>query len=428
MLTMLIFGGLLLKEVFYCDACLWFAVGTQHAGEVSTASNVGPGTSETVEVSAKGYTGTVQNALNFNSAMEVTKDTLGDNCGVWVLHPNHWKNQPGKQIEFDITVGETPVVLGGALGLAGDGSIRAKPLSDAQSESSCKVSLGDDGQLRNWVNSNELITDGNCNKVRWVDDTQDAGSLSDTRDVDDAILNRNKFGIIGLCVFITMRLVQYIALFQALGSESDDAMEETDGCIHACFKAMSRFTGLLFAIFDWAFYSQFPALVLEPITGINFLDHCNAVMTLRFSPLIWLAAVIAGGTGLVFHVVDIFFAGLCEKKNILWQFIMFVLGSVLTLFVVVIKIIQIMRYGFSMLFNVKVEWAFKIEFWPLQVAVNLDMLQLFCFLFFTYDLFFSAIVNYYKYMADPDVRQDQAGWLGEKTKKAGGNSVISNAA
>merc|ERR1711924_85926 len=76
------------------------------------------------------------------------------------------------------------------------------------------------------------------------------------------------------------------------------------------------------------------------------------------------------------------------------QFIMFVLGSVLTAFVVVIKIIQIMRYGFSMLFNVKVEWAFKIEFWPLQLAVNLDMLQLFCFLFFTYGLFFSAIVNY----------------------------------
>merc|ERR1711998_445148 len=130
-----------------------------------------------------------------------------------------------------------------------------------------------------------------------------------------------------------------------------------------------------------------------------------------------LAAGVGGGTGIVFHIVDIFFAGLCERKNILWQFIMFVLGSILTAFVVVIKIIQILRYGFSMLFNVKVEWAFKIEFWPLQLAVNLDMLQLFCFLFFTYDLFFSAIVNYYKYIADEDDRTYQSGWLGEKMRK-----------
>lgn len=93
---------------------------------------------------------------------------------------------------------------------------------------------------------------------------------------------------------------------------------------------------------------------------------------------------------------------------------MFVLGSALTVFVVIIKVIQIMRYGFSMIFNVKVEWAFKFEFWPLKLAVSLDMLQLFCFLFFTYDLFFSAILSYYKYVADEDSRKEQVGrWLRE---------------
>merc|ERR1712176_1265733 len=79
----------------------------------------------------------------------------------------------------------------------------------------------------------------------------------------------------------------------------------------------------------------------------------------------------------------------------------------------VVKINQLLQLGLSMLLNVKMEWAFKFKFWPLDLAVKLDLLQLSCFLFFTYDAFFSAYASYLKKIAANSTKIEQAGCLGK---------------
>jgi len=429
MLTMLVFGGLLYKDVHSCEECLWFGVGVENEGNAKMASNLwqnGSAAGDVAEVSASAYSGTVKKALGINS-MQIPKESeIMDNCGVWVFHPKEWGSLPGEQVEFDVAIGETPVAVGGGVAATNAGGIRATPLSDASdTTASCRVSLGADGKLRNWKDGNSLIVDGNCNQVSYVDDKVESKVSTNYNnwDMESSVRNRFIYGIVGFFVFIGMRLTQYAALFQALGSDNKPP-ESSDGCIGTCMTGINGILFILFSVFDWSFYSQLPAMVLEPLTGLNFLGGCSAVMAFRFSPVIWMFATAFGCVGTVFHIVDIGFVACLGKKNIIWMFIMFVVGLVLTAFVAAVKVVMILRYGFSMIMNIKVEWAFKFEFWPLNVAVNLDMFQLFCFIFFTYDLFFSALAGYFKYFASEHAKKKQAGDVG---KAIGANNGANNA-
>merc|ERR1719399_483246 len=73
--------------------------------------------------------------------------------------------------------------------------------------------------------------------------------------------------------------------------------------------------------------------------------------------------------------------------------------------------------GFSFALGFKMEWAFRMQFWPLKQAVCLDMFQLSSFFYFIFDKGFAAFVGYLKFFASEEMKQQQAGRLGERFKK-----------
>merc|ERR1711988_1762419 len=92
-------------------------------------------------------------------------------------------------------------------------------------------------------------------------------------------------------------------------------------------------------------------------------------------------------------------------------------GAILAMFVTALKIIYMMRMGFSFAFGLKLEWAFKFQFWPITQAVCLDMFQLSAFFFFIYDKFFSFYAGYLKYFASEEMKKEQAGRVGKLFSK-----------
>jgi len=427
MVVMVSFGGFLLNDVFNCDGCLWFAVGTDHelAGSASS-SGWNSSSEEAIEGSVKVYSGTVRNALGFNSHQTPYSD-FTESCGMWVFHPHKWDSQPGKQIEFDVGVGSTPLALEAGAALTSSGvTVPVAPLSDASVESSCKVSLGDDGQLRNYKQDNEVISVGNCNKVSYVSDTSSDSNAF-------AYKGRKVFGIIGLLVFLLIRVIQYFMLFSGLATmggvrlseEEEKQRKEEEGgasdvgeyclmfwCI--CLVEKGRWTNWYLAAYDFVFFSEFPGLLLLPLNALEFHGDCDQILTFRFNAVLWMLGAGFAAFGAVFHFVDAL-VPVCRDVNSnvftaeIWPRVMLVVGAVLTLFVAALKIIYVLQMGITFAFGLKLEWAFSFQYWPIRQAVCLDMFQLSAFFFFIIDKFFNAYAGYLKYFASEETKQMQAG-------------------
>lgn len=397
---MLTFGALVLLDVDHCKECLWFAVGTEHGSKMEVDANgIARNDTEPLLVNAQAYSGTVQNALGENAKLAAESSDITDACGIWVFHPNEWdlgSKTPGKQVEFDVQIGSAPV---GATGSVSDKAISAAPLSDANTDATCKVSLASDGQLRNWNNNNAILGIRNCNKVSYIDDrtVSTMDDMMNKRDISqdsapnshDVFKYRRLAGPIGLLIFSATRLLQYLSLYQFLSSEKKERYEPID-CVETCVAKLGAYAGALLAFFDGVFYSQFPALVLEPLTGLNFMPTCGAIMSIQFNPTLWIIGVVLCAVGMILHLVDICVRGCTCGGKILWQFIMLVLGGAMTAFVIFLKALLILRFGFGIFFNVKLEWAFDFRFWPIQMAINLDIFQIVSLAFFAFDLVFSA--------------------------------------
>lgn len=434
MTVMLSFGGVLLKDVFTCEGCLWFDVGTEQSTSFSAASSSwNASTKETLQVSVKAYTGTVQEALGLNSYQKSNSD-VADGCGMWVLHPRKWDEKPGKQIEFDVEVGSKTIVLEQGAAVT-TGGLSVAPLSNPGMDSSCRIGLGSDGQLRDFNHGSEVISVDKCNKVSFIsDDSSHSTSL--------AYKGRNVFGILGVIVFLLVRIIQYFALFSGLATTSEVKIakgdEETAGkdwqpsgqpmvvaavdkCFHNLERRCGRFWAWSFAAFDFVFFSEFPALILLPLNALNFHEDCDQILTFQFSATLWMVGTSFAVVGVIFHSADallpVLYGARDENIVIIWPRMMFCVGVVLTLLVVSLKMIYILRMGFSFAFGLKLEWAFKFQFWPLSQAICLDMFQLSAFCFSFYDKCFAAFAGYLKYFASEPTKLKQAGKFGEAVRQ-----------
>lgn len=436
---MMSFGGFLLNDVFNCDGCIWFAVGTDHEASAS-ASSSGWNSSgeEAIEGNVKVYTGTVRNALDLNSHQTPFSD-FTEACGMWVFHPHKWDSQPGKQIEFDVGVGSQPLALEAGVAYTASGiTVPVAPLSDPSVESSCKVSLGGDGQLRNYQQGNEVIAVGNCNKVSYVSDTTSGSNAF-------AYNGRKVFGIVGLFVFLLIRGIQYFVLFSGLATrggvkpseeeekqrkkEAEEREQErtyrsesessglyeyclTFWCI--CLAEQTRITNWYLLAYDFVFFSEFPGLLLLPLNALEFHGDCDQILTFRFSATLWMLGAGFAAFGAVFHLVDALIPVFCDVNSSvftleIWPRVMLIVGAILTLFVAALKVIYILQMGLTFAFGLKLEWAFSFQYWPIRQAVCLDMFQLSAFFFFVIDKFFNAYAGYLKYFASEETKQTQAG-------------------
>lgn len=416
MAVMMCLGSILLKDVFTCEGCLWFSVGTEQDPSASTAmSSWNASNKETAQASLSAYTGTVKEALGLNS-YQMPQSDIAEGCGVWVLHPHKWEEQPGKQIEFDVTVGSTPVVIEQGAAVATDGTLSVAPLTDPTISSSCKVSLGSDGMLRNFNQDNKVISVGNCNRVSY---------LSDSSSNPNAIAykGRKAFGVVGLVVFFLIRAIQYFILFSGLGSkkEVERKDEEAGFWEERCITYSGRFWKWCMATFEFTFFSEFPGLVLLPLNALDFHEGCDQILTFRFNATLWMVGTVVAVFGAIFHSVDALLPVVNTDRNkftqVKWPRVMFGVGVVLTLFIYSLKILYIMRMGFTFLLGFKLEWAFKFQFWPITQAICLDLFQLSAFCYFIFDKFFAAFVGYLKYYASDEMKRKQAGKLGKMFSK-----------
>mmetsp|Transcript_14021 Transcript_14021/g.22064 ORF Transcript_14021/g.22064 Transcript_14021/m.22064 type:complete len:508 (+) Transcript_14021:32-1555(+) len=421
LLGMMVYGGLFLKDAFGCEKCLYFAVGRVQEDYVETHSNyndyelsVNDQDPTALQVGAKGYTGTVQKILAKNSHAQFAEAA---DCGIWVVHPDQWQ-ELGSNIEYNVQVGETRIGAAGAARVTNqlDLETNLEPLSAQSTSAQCEVNIGTDSLLRNTAEDNKEISEGECKKVRYVDDKVEDAMIIE---MEGLVYHRGKFAIAGSLLFIALRLLQYFTLFMTLGSDASDNDNQQDDCCNLLVKCGKTVLQLIFAIFDYVFYTQFPLFVLEPLSGTSFAQDCDSILVFRFIPIWWIVAAVGSTVGFFVYFIDLcFLKNGCNKIGLVWRVVKFIVGAILTTLAVVYKFFQIMQYGFTMAFNIKLEWAFQFKFWPLALAVKLDMFQIFALLFIVWDQAFGIFANYYKYIADEDDRQEAAGIFGQAAKRS----------
>merc|ERR1712107_362924 len=73
--------------------------------------------------------------------------------------------------------------------------------------------------------------------------------------------------------------------------------------------------------------------------------------------------------------------------------------------------------GWTMAFNIKAEWAFDFQFWPVTVAVRLDLFQIIGFFFVIFDVaIFGPYTAYLKFLCDSEKKKKAAGKVGKFAK------------
>lgn len=180
-----------------------------------------------------------------------------------------------------------------------------------------------------------------------------------------------------------------------------------------CGRTVDPFNWSLLA-YDFVFFSEFPGLLLLPLNALEFHEDCDQILTFRFSATLWMLGAGFAGFGAMFHLVNALIPVFRDPNSNwfaaeVWPRVMIGIGAFLTLFVAALKIVYIMRMGFSFALGLKLEWAFRFQFWPITQAVCLDMFQLSAFFFFIIDKFFNAYAGYLKYFASEEMKQTQAG-------------------